>query len=137
MTCASGLASAGDSAFSARGELTFQEDFPGGALAPEWIGKPGACEIADGAARAIHLSINNREGHVCRLMIIPTGMVLQTGKPAQLAVLEAVVEVRGRKRIAQLDGKRTVAGDSPLVDVEKTDLGFPSPECGRRSITCA
>jgi hypothetical protein len=94
-------------------------------------------------ARAIHLSINNKNGHVCRLIVTPKGMVLQTDKPnaksdvkpARLASLDtavesgtwhkAVVEVRGRKMIAQLDGKQIVAGESPLVDVDKTDLGFP------------
>src|SRR5437763_578838 len=35
-------------------------------------------------AKTVHLSINNKDGHVCRLIMTPKGMVLQTDKPAKL-----------------------------------------------------
>jgi hypothetical protein len=94
-------------------------------------------------ARQIALSINNKGGHVCRVMITPKGLILQTDtpnpksdiKPARLATWtntiepgkwhKAVVEVRGARMLAQIDGGRIVAGESPRVDVDKTDLGFP------------
>jgi hypothetical protein len=94
-------------------------------------------------ARAINLSINDKRGHVCRLVISPRTMVLQTDKPnlqselkpVKLASLDTpvapnewhkvVVEVRGKRMIAQLDGAKTIAGESPLVDVDKADFGFP------------
>ena len=93
-------------------------------------------------AKAVHLSLNNKDGHVCRLVITPKGMLLQTDKPAKLDVKpeklatldtaiapgewhKVVVEVRGKHMTAQLDGKQAIAGESPRVDVEKGDFGFP------------
>src|SRR5260370_6539440 len=72
-------------------------------------------------AKTVHLSINNKDGHVCRLIISPKGMILQTDKPAKLEVKperlasldtpiapgewhKVVVEVRGKRMTAQLDG---------------------------------
>lgn len=93
-------------------------------------------------AKLVHLSLNNKDGHVCRLIINPKGIVLQTDKPAKLDVKperlasldtpiapgewhKVVVEVRGKRMTAQLDGKQTIAGESPRVDVDKADFGFP------------
>jgi hypothetical protein len=93
-------------------------------------------------AKAAHLSINNKDGHVCRLILTPKGMVLQTDKPAKLDIKpeklaaldtpistgewhKVVLEVRGRRMTAQLDGKQTISGESARVDVEKGDFGFP------------
>jgi 3-keto-disaccharide hydrolase len=93
-------------------------------------------------AKGVHLSINNKDGHVCRLIVSPKGMVLQTDKPAKLDVKpeklatldtviapgewhKVVVEVRGKRMTAQLDGKQTISGESARVDVEKGDFGFP------------
>lgn len=93
-------------------------------------------------AKAVHLSLNNKDGHVCRLIMTPKGMLLQTDKPAKLDVKpeklatldtpiapgewhKVLVEVHGKRMTAQLDGKQTIAGESPRVDVEKGDFGFP------------
>lgn len=94
-------------------------------------------------AKLVHLSLNNQNGHVCRLIISPKGMVLQTDKPnaksdlkpERLASVDTpiapgewhkvIVEVRGKRMTAQLDGKQTIAGESPRVDVDKVDFGFP------------
>lgn len=93
-------------------------------------------------AKLVHLSINNKDGHVCRLIISPKGMVLQTDKPAKLDIKpeklatvdtpvaagvwhKVVLEVRGKRMTAQLDGKQTISGESARVDVEKGDFGFP------------
>jgi len=94
-------------------------------------------------ARMLALSLNNKNGHVCRLILSPKGMLLQADKPnaksdlkaERLAVLDtpieagkwhtAVVEVHGRRMTAQLDGKQTLSGENARVDVDKTDFGFP------------
>ena len=94
-------------------------------------------------ARMLALSLNNKGGHVCRLILSPKGMVLQADKPnaksdlkpERLASLDtpveagkwhtAVVEVHGRRMTAQLDGRQILSGESARVDVDKTDLGFP------------
>ena len=94
-------------------------------------------------AKAVHLSINNKGGHVCRLVITPKGMTLMTDKPKadsdvkpeKLASVDTeigaggwhkvVVEVHGRHMMAQLDGKQSIAGESARVDVDKADFGFP------------
>ena len=94
-------------------------------------------------ARMLALSLNNKNGHVCRLILGPKGMVLQVDKPnaksdlkpERLATLDtpveagkwhtAVVEVHGKRMTAQLDAKQTVSGESARVDTDKTDFGFP------------
>ncbi len=94
-------------------------------------------------ARMIGLSLNNKGGHVCRLTVTPAGMVLQTDRPTaksdlktvKLAELKravepgkwhkVVVEVRGPRMLAQMDGGPVIAGESPLVDVDKIDFGIP------------
>jgi len=93
-------------------------------------------------AKAVHLSLNNKDGHVCRLIMTPKGMLLQTDKPAKLDVKpeklatldtaiapgewhKVVVEVHGKRMTAQLDSKQTIAGESPRVYVDKGDCGFP------------
>jgi len=93
-------------------------------------------------AKAVHLSINNKDGHVCRLIITPKSMELRTDKPKNLDIKpeklasvetpisaggwhKVVVEVRGKRMTAQLDGKQTISGESEHVDVPKGDFGFP------------
>ena len=94
-------------------------------------------------AKAFNLSLNNKGGHVCRLIITPKSLVLQTDKPnaksdlkpEKLASLDTtvapgqwhkvVVEVHGKKMTAQLDGKESLSGESARVDVDKLDFGFP------------
>jgi hypothetical protein len=94
----------------------------------------------DGAER-VALMLNEKNAHVCFLYLTPKGMYLQTGKLAgnigearKLASLDtpievgkwhkAVVEVRGARMTAQLDGKRSIAGESSRIDVDKIDFGF-------------
>ena len=52
------------------------------------------------------------------------------GEPIDSAVTpgqwhKAVVEIRGGKMLAQIDGGQVVSAESARIDVEKTDLGFP------------
>jgi len=96
----------------------------------------------DGAT-AIGLSLNNKGGHVCRLMISPKGMTLQVDAPNATSELKAVrlatsttpvesgkwhkvvVEVHGPTMIAQLDEGPAISGENARVDVDKTDVGIP------------
>lgn len=94
-------------------------------------------------ARGIALSINNKGGHVCRLSISSALMVLQTDKPnaksdlkperlanAKISIApgdwhKVIVEVKGPRITAVLDGKTSISGESARIDVDKTDFGFP------------
>jgi hypothetical protein len=94
-------------------------------------------------AKVVALSINNKGGHVCRLIATPNGMTLQVDQPNHDSELKAVklasstakiapgawhkmvVEVRGPRMIAQIDDGPAITGENPRVDVEKTDLGIP------------
>jgi hypothetical protein len=94
-------------------------------------------------ARTIGLSLNNKGGHVCRLMVTPRGMTLQVDQPNAKSELKTVklaastnpvssgtwhkvvVEVHGPRMIAQIDDAPPIAGENPRVDVDKTDLGIP------------
>jgi hypothetical protein len=94
-------------------------------------------------AKQISLSINDKGGHVCRLIVARTGMILQRDKPnaksdvkpARLAASQqpvsdgewhkVVVEVKGPRMIAVLDGKVSISGTDPAIGVEKIDFGFP------------
>jgi hypothetical protein len=96
----------------------------------------------DGAT-AIGVSLNNKGGHVCRLMISPKGLILQVDAPNANSELKAVrlaasttpvesgkwhkvvVEVRGPMMIAQIDDAPPISGENARVDVEKTDVGIP------------
>jgi hypothetical protein len=96
----------------------------------------------DGAT-AIGLSLNNKGGHVCRLMISPKGLILNVDAPNATSDLKAVrlaasttpvesgtwhkvvVEVRGPLMIAQIDDAPPISGENARVDVEKTDVGIP------------
>ncbi|HEY3839392.1 MAG TPA: hypothetical protein VGL72_22620 [Bryobacteraceae bacterium] len=94
-------------------------------------------------ARTVALSINNKSGHVCRLIVTPRGSTLQVDKPnatsEQKAVKlatsttpvepgkwhKAVVEVHGARMFAQIDDGAAIVGENPRIDVDKTDLGLP------------
>ena len=94
-------------------------------------------------ARTVALSINNKGGHVCRLIVTPRGSTLQVDQPnansdqkaIKLATSttpvepgkwhKAVVEVHGPRMIAQIDDAAPITGENPRVDVDKTDLGLP------------
>lgn len=89
------------------------------------------------------LSLNGAKGHVCRVIVRPTGISVQkddqdgkdgpdkavpldtaevTVKPGEWHTL--VVELRGPDILATLDGKHTAFGSHAAIDVEKTNLGF-------------
>jgi hypothetical protein len=94
-------------------------------------------------AKMIGLSLNNKGGHVCRLIVTPNGMALQVDQPnhdselkavklaASTAKVEAgkwhkvVVEVHGPVMIAQMDDGPMITGENSRVDVDKTDVGIP------------
>ena len=94
-------------------------------------------------AKTIGLSLNNKGGHVCRVMITPKGMTMTADQPnpkselktvrmaASTAPVESgkwhkvVVEVHGPVMIAQLDDAPPISGENPRVDVDKTDVGIP------------
>jgi hypothetical protein len=94
-------------------------------------------------AKTIGLSLNNKAGHVCRLMITEKGMILTVDQPnpksdlkgVRLAASTApvqsgkwhkvVVEVHGPVMIAQMDDAPAISGENPRVDVDKTDVGIP------------
>lgn len=89
------------------------------------------------------LSLNGAKGHVCRVLVRPTGITVQKddqdGKdgPDKAAVLDTVevsvkpgewhslvVELRGPDILATLDGKYTAFGSHAAIEVEKTNLGL-------------
>jgi hypothetical protein len=94
-------------------------------------------------ARMVAISINNKGGHVCRLMINPNGAILQVDQPnansdqkaVRLATSnakiapgtwhKAVLQVHGPKMTAQIDDMPSFSGENPRVDVDKTDIGIP------------
>lgn len=93
-------------------------------------------------AREVALALNSKSGQVCRFNVAPAAMLLTadnpslsgTLKPDTIAFLntaiepgkwhKAVVAVQGKRMIAQLDDKQTIAGESPRVDVNKADFGL-------------
>jgi len=89
------------------------------------------------------LSLNGSKGHICRVLIRPTGVSVQKddqdGKDgpdkavpldtAETAVKAGewhtiVIELRGPDILATLDGKHTAYGSHAALDVEKANLGF-------------
>ncbi len=89
------------------------------------------------------LSLNGSKGHVCRVIVRPTGVSVQKddqdGKdgPDKAVSLDTVdvavkagewhsivVELRGPDILATLDGKHTAYGSHAAIDVEKTNLGL-------------
>ena len=94
-------------------------------------------------AKLIHLSINDKGGHLCRVSINPKGFVIQRDKPnaksetkaAVLArhpmTLEAgkwytlQVELSGTKITARIGNDHEASGDHPDLGGEKLDIGLP------------
>jgi len=89
------------------------------------------------------LSLNGAKGHVCRVLVRPTGITVQKDdqdgqdgpdKAAALDTVEVsvkpgewhtlVIELRGPDILATLDGKYTAFGSHAAIDVEKTNLGL-------------
>lgn len=94
-------------------------------------------------AKQISLSINDAKEHVCRLVINPRGFVVQKDDhdhdgPDKAVVFArvpmtfapdgwhmAVVEIRGREMIAQIDGVEHVGfGGHELLDRPKANIGL-------------
>jgi hypothetical protein len=93
-------------------------------------------------ARLLHLSLNSKQGHVCRVTVDSKGFTLRkdktnarsTDKAEALARAAVVfetgkwytmrVEVRGAKIRAEAGGQ-TAEGSHPGIDVDKADIGFP------------
>ena len=92
-------------------------------------------------ARQTSLSLNAAKGHVCRVIIRPTGFTVQKDKdkktgekgkaldtcdvtitPGEWHTL--VVELSGKEMLARLDGKHVAYGSSDGLDVPKANLGF-------------
>ena len=94
-------------------------------------------------AKMVALSLNNKGGHVCRLIITPNAETLQVDQPnhnsdqkaVRLATApvkiapgawhKAVVEVHGPVMTAQIDNNPPITGQNPRVDVDKADVGIP------------
>ena len=94
-------------------------------------------------AKSAHVNINQKGGHLFRLILTPTGVTLQKDKPnansaekgevlAKSATAMAAgvwhtveIEMNGSKVKALIDGKLKLEGDNAKLDVEKVDFGFP------------
>jgi len=115
----------------APGKLLMSDDL-NAPLGQDWKTAKGRWDVIDGTIR---------KGHVCRVLVRPTGLTVQkdahdkdTEKPMQLDTAAVaikpgkwhtlVVELRGPDILATLDGKHTVFGSHPGIDLAKTDLGL-------------
>lgn len=95
-----------------------------------------------GGAKATSLSLNDNKGHVCRVVINPSGFTVvkdksnktSTDKSAQLDIQRVtitpetwhtmIVEVSGQRMLARLDNGATAYGEHAGIDVDKNDIGF-------------
>ena len=102
-----------------------------------------AVSIKLDGAKAAHISINQKSGHLFRLVLTPTGISLQKDKPnanseekaLALAKLQTpitpgvwhtvVIDMKGAKITALVDGKWKLEGENEKLAVEKLDFGFP------------
>ncbi len=102
-----------------------------------------AVSIKLDGAKAAHISINQKGGHLFRLVLTPTGISLQKDKPnanseekaLSLAKLQTpiepgvwhtvVIDMEGAKITALVDGKWKLEGENEKLAVEKLDFGFP------------
>jgi hypothetical protein len=94
-------------------------------------------------AKLTTLSVNGPKGHVCRVLVRPTGLAVQKddqdGKKGDdravpLASVETpvkagewhtlVVEMRGADLLATLDSKHAAYGSHPAIDTARTNLGL-------------
>lgn len=91
--------------------------------------------------RTTTLSINDAKGHVCRVLLTPTGLTAQkddhdhegpdkavkfgtVATPLPAGQWKTVVlELKGEEMVAHIDG-RAVAGADPLLGGEKANFGF-------------
>lgn len=93
-------------------------------------------------ARQTTLSINKDKGHLCRVLVTPTGFTVRKDDsdkagPDQAVVLETrtvpvkpgewhtlVVELYGKTMLASLDGKEVAFGGHAALDVPKANFGL-------------
>lgn len=93
-------------------------------------------------AKTTTFSVNATKGHLCRVLVTPTGFSVRkddsdkTG-PDQAAILEArttpikpgewhtlVIEIQGKEMLASLDGKEVAFGEHAALDVPKANFGL-------------
>ena len=102
-----------------------------------------ALSIRLDGAKSAHVNVNQKGGHLFRVILTPAGITLQKDKPnatseekasvlAKLPMPVAAgvwhtveIEMQGSKVTALIDGKLKLEGDNPKLDVEKVDFGFP------------
>ena len=102
-----------------------------------------AVSIKLDGAKAAHISINQKGGHLFRLVLTPNGISLLKDKPnatseeKQLALAKVqteiasgvwhtvTIEMKGTKVTALVDGKWKLEGEHEKLGVEKLDFGFP------------
>jgi hypothetical protein len=93
-------------------------------------------------ARQTTLSINSDKGHLCRVLISPTGVTVRKDAQKKLAGDKAailhsrettiqpgtwhtlLVELQGNEMLACLDGKEIAFGEHPGLDAPKANLGL-------------
>jgi hypothetical protein len=102
-----------------------------------------AYEFKLDGAKLTTLSVNGPKGHVCRVLVRPTGITVQKDdqdgkkgddKAAPLATVQVpvaagewhtlVVELRGSDLLATLDGKHVAYGSHAAIDTARTNLGL-------------
>jgi len=94
-------------------------------------------------AKAIHLSINDKAGHLCRVSIDPKGFVLRRDKPNANSEVKAAVlarhamtiesgkwytlqvELSGTKFTARIGNDHEASAEHPDLGGEKLDIGLP------------
>ena len=94
-------------------------------------------------AKTIHLSINDKAGHLCRVTIDPKGFVLKRDKPNAKSDVKPVViarhdmtfekgkwytlqvELSGTKLTARIGNDHVASGENPDLGGEKLDIGLP------------
>ena len=94
-------------------------------------------------AKSAHVNINQKGGHLFRVILTPTGVTLQKDKPnanseEKVEVLAKSstpmaagvwhtvdIEMNRSKVKALIDGNLRLEGDNAKLDVEKVDFGFP------------
>ena len=93
--------------------------------------------------KAAHLSINGKQGHICRVTITPSGFSLRKDKPnkrsdekpALLAQVPCsfkkgqwytmLVELQGNAMLARIDDRTFAFGEASGLDPVRTNFGFP------------
>ncbi len=102
-----------------------------------------AVSIKLDGAKAAHISVNQKGGHLFRLVLTPAGVSLQKDKPnatseekpLTLAKVQTpiapgvwhtvVIVMKGATVSALVDGRWKLEGENEKLAVEKLDFGFP------------